>query len=172
MSLTILGIDPGPSWTAIAVVRVHSDLWREWTAARYVETKDVTKHVERAQDDLGPLVIALEVVRGFIFAPYRGPHVIATSEVVGGLKNDFASRGWTFVEITAGQWRKQLCDRANADKKLIAQRLAIFFMNQPKKSNEHTRDAAGAALAVGLRLKRQGVRMRADGKLVKIGGRP
>ncbi len=113
--------------------------------------------LERLLDDVlydAPDAFAIETIAGYAFAPTKarggGQAVVKALIDTKGVEEKFRGlcrhRG-EVVDITAAQWRKSVCGRGNASKHLIAMRIPQVVIGV-KSSNEHTRDAIGAALAV------------------------
>jgi Holliday junction resolvasome RuvABC endonuclease subunit len=101
-----------------------------------------------------PDTFAIEKIDGYAFAATStrggGQAVVKALLETKGIEEKFRGlcrhRG-EVVDITAAQWRKSVCGRGNASKHLIAMRIPQVVIGV-RSSNEHTRDAIGAALAV------------------------
>jgi hypothetical protein len=72
--------------------------------------------------------------------------VMKTAKVEQMIRDRCEGRG-SVVDISAAQWRYSVCGRANAKGPVIARRLRQL-VHGLRRSNEHTRDAIGAGVAV------------------------
>lgn len=115
--------------------------------------RDLTRLLDDVLCD-APDAFAIETIDGYAFAPTKarggGQAVVKALLQTKGVEEKFRglcrNRG-EVVDITAAQWRKSVCGRGNATKHLIAQTIPNVVIGV-RSSNEHTRDAIGAALAV------------------------
>lgn len=105
---------------------------------------------------LKPEVVAIEKLEGFAFGGGKGPGVVsalvASSRVAGMLSGLAYAAQIEAVEMTALVWRKLVIGNASAKDVQIADVVPARVHGWPKRSNAHTRDAGGVALATALRL--------------------
>lgn len=161
----ILAIDPGSKECAWALVRSKGPRVRYVAAGRFAN--EVELFLEVADDcrrvhGLEPDVLGLERPAGFVHDPFRGPTVLATAYVAGGIAWLASSRGTRVIELTAEQGRKLVLGKARgrfAQKRgdldrLVKEALPNFVSALPVRTNEHVRDALLVAIATNwLRLQ-------------------
>lgn len=161
----LLAIDPGSKTSGWAIVR------REHARVRYLTsgTCDSTpKAFHRLLFTLNNDVMknstkrwctafAVEAPEGFIHEPYRGPHLLATSEFVGVVATVADYIDMSIVRLTAAQVRKTLVGKANSPKrgvmdKLISDAVSANVIGWPATSNVHVRDAGALAVVANWQL--------------------
>lgn len=153
----LLAIDPGSKESGWVLVK------RETTRVRFVTSGTIPStwrgvHTAlRATDDLVGLAtthyldaIAIEVAEGFIHQPFRGPHLLATAEMVGIITGLAEAISMPVIRFTAAQVRKALVGKATSPKKGLMDKLIAEAVRANVigfgDSNVHTRDAAALAI--------------------------
>lgn len=101
--------------------------------------------------------VYVETPEGMVFSSYRGPTLIETSRLVGGIAWDCEGMGVRCELRTSNWWRKALVGKASSPKKglmdkLIADAVPANVIGWPAKSNVHVRDAGGLAVVAGWEL--------------------
>jgi Holliday junction resolvasome RuvABC endonuclease subunit len=93
-----------------------------------------------------PAVVAVEVPDGFVHAKYRGPTLLATARVAGGLA--WLAEGETLrvIELPAAAWRQTLVGRPHAKDAVIKLAVERLVTGLPARTNVHVRDALGLAI--------------------------
>lgn len=146
-SMRILGIDPGTAKTGLAVVEVGTDgngVWIESTTVAPNELNPSLFTDYKVNKDIS--VVAIESPEG-----HNGPaikYLAPTAQLAGECGGMCRVLGMHILYVKPREWRKVLCGRGNPTDASIAEALGVA-MDLPKRSNEHTRDAAGLALVVG-----------------------
>ena len=137
----LLALDPGPTQTGYANVRAAGGraTFVSGGLARSCR-RELVPLLEQAE------AVALEVPRGPIFAPYRGPTIIATAGIACAIAWEAERLGKPVVEFTAGEVRKALCGKANANDHAVADVVRGNVVDFPARSNEHVRDACALAV--------------------------
>lgn len=159
--ILVLGVDPGPTTHAWSLVRVI-DLQRgEFLACGKLEGK--AELLARPAFLQGATVVAIESPSQFIpqgargFIPAVASALFGTTRQVGRLASIAEDRGLEVVEMTATDWRREVCGKGASKDDAVAADIARLIPNWPKRSNAHVRDAAGVALAAGWAwVRRQG----------------
>jgi len=150
--MNLLAIDPGEKACGFAIVRLEGPRTRWLGGGKIDATRAGFQNLLNGAlltRCLGADVVALEDVSGFIHEPFRGPHLLATAKVLGGIAWECEREGLRVVELTARAWRKTLCGKANASDGVIADAVRANVVDMPTSSNEHVRDALGLAIVAG-----------------------
>lgn len=151
--MVILGIDPGPTTCGAVLVDVSARRVMEaWT----VEASYGGLNCFLGGWQVGSPVVAIETIEGYAFAAFRTKALIETARVEGIIEALARRAGLVVVRLSAGKWRRQLCGKGNASDDLIETMMPRYFPTtwrvMAAKKHVHWRDAAGVALACGMRL--------------------
>lgn len=152
--IIVLGVDPGPREHGWALVRVVDP-----QRALFV---GCGKHEGNAEGVLSLLgvhladVVAIESPTTFMptgpggkFIPTVATALFGTTRQVGRLAAVAELDGWAVVEMTASDWRREVCGKGSSTDAQIAADITRLVAGWPRRSNVHVRDAAGVALAAG-----------------------
>jgi Holliday junction resolvasome RuvABC endonuclease subunit len=150
--ILVLGVDPGPTSHGWALVHVTG-----LDGGRFVicgECKDQpAENILRLVKTPSGL-LAIEVPARFL--PSNGTHypavagaLMGTTYQAGRLASIAEDRGLASVEMTAADWRREVCGKGAAKDGQVAEAVGRLVSGWPKRSNAHVRDAAGVALAAG-----------------------
>lgn len=154
MVARILALDPGPTSTGYALVQGGLT-----PRVRFIEGGQIDSSCSTFLDlvrDLGGITaVAVERPAGYVYDPVRGKHVVATSNVAGGLAWAAQSLGLAVYEIPAGGVRKTLLGKTRLGFKqakgdmdrAVKDALPLFVDALPARSNSHVRDAIAVAVA-------------------------
>jgi Holliday junction resolvasome RuvABC endonuclease subunit len=112
--------------------------------------KASTAHVLRLATDLpSHHAIAIETPQGFIHEKKRTAAILSAGVEAGRMLGILGERGHRVYSLAPELWRSIVVGKATANdaqvKRAVAQRLAL-----PRQTNQHARDAAGAALGLAL----------------------
>lgn len=157
--MIILAFDPGSNETGFAVVDTRGGGGTPITVT-YLDSGNIASkpaEFSRLIRSEKPDIVAVENLAGFAYAT-KGPGIVAaliSSAHAAGLVCAIAwAEGVELVEMTATQWRKIVLGNGSATDERIADVVPKLIHGWPKRSNKHTRDAAG--LAVGVSWVRNG----------------
>lgn len=142
MSIIYVGIDPGPKRSAFAAV--------QFDEPSSFKVRDCCMFgIEKAMyiaDGWGhETIVAIESVEGYAWKPERSAALIHTSFVAGNIEGKLSSKFRT-VLIPARKWRRIVCGSPTASDDAIKRTLKAILATLPK-TNAHTRDAIGVAIA-------------------------
>ena len=138
--MNLVAFDPGPTTCGYCIVRLDAAR-ATFITGGLATTRERLAELSREVD-----AMAIEVVRGPIFTPQRGPAIIATSRTAGFLECLARDRRMHLVERTAREVRLSLCGRGNASDGQVADAVRGNVFGFPAKSNVHIRDAAALAV--------------------------
>lgn len=158
-TVRVLGVDPGATigWCVLDV----GD-----STGSYVSAGAVRAGAHGLGDDARSLLESvLAGARAIILAIERVEHVHGQARMGSSYAEGLARAGWVGGEIAqlgrarglevatveAAVWRKLLVGSRTAKDAQIAAMVRVRIPTWPKRSNAHTRDAAGVALWAGLR---------------------
>ena len=147
-----LAIDPGSSvshWTVLEASMPHElDDKPEWLASgKLANGETLGASVERLAREHEVSVVAVETIASRFVQPGQGMHLAQTAQAAGEIVGWCRKAGLDVRCIPSFDWRKWLCNRPSAKDAQISHALS-FTVHMPKRSNPHTRDAAGLALYV------------------------
>lgn len=162
----LLAIDPGSTSSGWCLVRRESARVRyvtsgtcDSTPAAFLKVLDTVATLWKVSHRDAASTIAIEVAEGFIHAPYRGPSLLATAEMVGIITAIAHDVGIPVVRFTADQVRKALVGKARTGKagkgamdRLVADAVRGNVIGWPDASNVHARDAAALAVVTAWQL--------------------
>lgn len=155
--LRIVGYDPGPTRVAFAELEVSWPQRPNWVRHGILGTKETpctSEMLRRHVHELAPgTIIAIEKPSGYIHEHARGAQLLETANVAGQIKAFALDTFHAVFEFSAEQWRRHVCSNGHASNEQIASTLRVLIAGVPV-SNNHHRDAAGIALAVGMLQKR------------------
>jgi Holliday junction resolvasome RuvABC endonuclease subunit len=100
--------------------------------------------------------VAVEKTQGVAYGAKGAgivPHLISCARADAMICENARHLGVLVVELTAVEWRKQVCGRPNAKDSQVKTAIAQLVRNWPRVSNPHHRDAAGVALAASWRTR-------------------
>lgn len=159
----LLAVDPGPSSCGWALVERHG------AKVRYLQSGTVAPALH-AFDNLANVFeetygeavpdVAVEEPTGFVFQAFRGPTLLATAAVAGGIAWWGESLGMGVHRMSSEVVRATLIGktrmrgkelRGDRDK-LVKLALAGVVLGLPAKSNVHVRDALALAVVASWRL--------------------
>jgi Holliday junction resolvasome RuvABC endonuclease subunit len=152
--MRVIGIDAGSARHAFCVLDVTDTRGGILSAIGFIEGEP---HVQIptlfkvfAKDGK---VLGIERPAGIGFKGAGGqaavPHLLQTTEHAGGMRSIARSLGVKAVCFTAADWRREVLGKGSATDQDVAVAIPRLIPNWPKRSNNHVRDAAGAALYVG-----------------------
>lgn len=103
----------------------------------------------RGDDDI--VAVYIETPEGYVHEAFRGPTLLETARMVGGIQWECQGRGQVVELRTAGWWRKALVGKASSPKKgemdrLIKSAVSSHIAAMPPTSNVHVRDALGLGI--------------------------
>ncbi len=152
----MLSIDPGGESCGWVLVDRQQARVRYVTGGQCASTpKALHELMDLVGKMTGPdwdiLAMAIEVVEGAVFQPFRAPTLFTTARVVGRLELLAYDNGIPVIPRTAAQVRKALVGKATSPKhglmdKLIADAVRANVIAWPKESNVHLRDAAALSI--------------------------
>jgi Holliday junction resolvasome RuvABC endonuclease subunit len=146
----VVGFDPGPTTSAYAVL--------DAAKRQVLDVGTFSSSSDSFDNDLaglktlwggnhksgsGATLWAIEKPEGFVFQPYRGPTLLDTAFVagkIGGILNYEK-----VVTFSCARWRSCVCGKANADDSEVKYAITSF-VELPKRTNEHVRDAIGVTI--------------------------
>lgn len=107
--------------------------------------------------------IYVETPEGYVHDPFRGPHLLVTSRMSGGIEWVMALQ-YPDISVrlrTAPWWRKALVGKASSPKKglidqLVADAVNANVLGMTKSSNVHVRDALGLSIVACWEMARGG----------------
>lgn len=152
--VNLLAIDPGEKEFGYAYVRREGARARYLSAGKWPATRDGFVRLlgdlsgfSAAGVPLAPnLTLVVETPDGFIHQPFRGPGLLRSARVAGGIEWFALGAGIPLHGMTAEQWRKPLTDNARASDAEIAAVVRANILGLPAQTNVHSRDALGLAL--------------------------
>lgn len=148
-AITIIGFDPGPTETGVAVIRSVRGR-AQFLAAMNVQS--TAREFIDLEKQYCPDVVAIESVVGYAYEQQRSAGLIATSRIAGLLNGLFGHLHIT--EMPAKSWRKVICGRGNADDDDVKNCLPIWVSDMPVRTNVHMRDALGVAAVAALQFRK------------------
>lgn len=157
--MIVLSFDPGSSLSAWSLLESRGVAPKPITIAAlqwgmiHSREADVL-HVLDEGVSVAPDAIVIETIEGYAFkqTSQRGggqavvKGLLDTKNAESMIRTLCRNRG-DVVDITARQWRKSLCDKANAKNPLIKARLQQVVYGLPR-TNPHVRDSMGAGVAL------------------------
>ena len=154
--MIVLGIDPGSAHIGWARLCIGGDPVHGMTATHQASGDFEPAHLDsfapKLFEDVD--VVALEDIAGFAFGKGKGPGVVGHLIAAGKLGERIATiaksvHGKRVERMTAGQARKLIVGRNNPDNATIKVVVTRLVRAWPTRSNNHRRDAAIVAVAVG-----------------------
>lgn len=142
MSTIYVGIDPGPKRSAFAAVQFD-----ELSSFKVLDCDmfgiEKGRYIADGWDH--ETIVAIESVEGYAWKPERSAALIQTAFVAGNIEGKLSSRFRT-VLISARRWRHIVCGSPTASDDYVKRTLKAILGTLPK-TNVHTRDAIGVAIA-------------------------
>lgn len=169
MTLRVLGVDPGPALTGLALLEFDAlDPRPQLIEGDHV--KSFPAFIERWVIGHGVDVVAIEQPEGFGNIRFNPQPVIDTARIAGGIEWLALAKGIDVVCLTARAWRGELCRKPSASDAMVTAAV-VDLIREMASGNTHVRDAAGAAAVVGFRAlgRRPALSMRAEHKLLELG---
>lgn len=151
-----LGIDAGPTRSAIARLEVDDLGWPHITMGAHLESDSTTlAAMLRGAVREGALVVFEQLV-GYAFEAKRVQALIETGRVEGALKRVVTDAGGAPIVLSAHEWRAALCRSKTASDEQI--RIAVEGLTKTRPelkaaTRPHVYDAAGVALVALLRAR-------------------
>lgn len=154
----ILAIDPGSKACGFVEVRP------EGARIRFLRAGEVESSFAAVANLLGdvgmrypsgPVVVGIERPTGFVHQPFRGPTLLDTAWIAGGVGMGAHARGYRVVELSAKDGRKLVIGKATAGRgakvgsldRAVKDALPSFVDGLPKQTNVHVRDSLVIAVA-------------------------
>jgi len=150
----VLGIDPGKT-TGWAMVEDGARLLAFGVLATGDEEAHLAELIKRPA--IPPSLVVVEMAgeihpvrrKGFAgISTDQATALLRAGEIGAGLLCEAKHCGVERERVTSEEWRRAICEDAQADNATIetALRLRLARMPPPRKSNNHERDAMGVAL--------------------------
>lgn len=147
MTPLIVGLDPGPTRSAMALVRtLPMGRVLHLRSGMVPSQPDAMLAWLQACGLPGTVTLAREQVSGYAYAHVRSAALLATQDRGARFVGTAQAHGYAVVEASAEQWRRQLTGRGAANDAAIKRALAPFVDGLPARTNAHVRDALGVAL--------------------------
>lgn len=149
----ILAFDPGPKSIGYALVERAVTRVRFLSGGEIASDYDALRVVLGAFDPAARPVVAVERPNGFIYETFRGPTVVSTSNVAGGLAWASRAHGHEVIEVPPTTVRTVLLGKRKvggapgAVDRAIKEVLPGLVLELPARTNEHVRDALALAIA-------------------------
>jgi Holliday junction resolvasome RuvABC endonuclease subunit len=144
-----LAFDPGPKSCGFAVANLTPEMRGRPTFLRGGKVDSAFDSIRCLLDENSNVdIVAVETPAGFIHEHARGAQLLETRGVAGRIDTIARMRSHNVVEMTAGEWRRQLTGKANASDAVIKRAVTMFAYGLPKRTNAHMRDALGLAIVV------------------------
>lgn len=144
--MKLLAVDPGPSSCGWAHVRMVDGRAHYIDGGKFDSTRTYFVNV---LEGWATDVVAIEMPEGFIHEPFRGPPLLQTARVAGGIEWECDRRGLRTITLSATSWRKTLCGGARPGDGVIADVVRANVAGLPALTNVHVRDALGLAIVAG-----------------------
>lgn len=145
----VIAFDPGPTTCGYAIAEHGRDAGNR---VRFLAGGEVSSDAAMLGQTLGcgagVDAVCVETPAGYVYEKFRGPTLIETARVAERIAILAGVRGTRVVQMSAAQWRKALCSKANADDKRIKRAVQMVTTDLPSRTNEHLRDALGLAIVV------------------------
>jgi len=145
----VIGTDPGAAQTGFVVLDMSGP--PRLLAIGVLLSGAEADHLARLIAEHGPAVVAIEAVAKVYaragFGPRMAGYLALASDVQGALRDRCRSLGVPSEDVAGAVWRRALGCRTD---KAIARVIPARIAGWPARSTKDKRDAAGAALFVGL----------------------
>lgn len=140
--MIVLGLDAGANfgWCKLEWL----DQRYRWIDGGSFRAEEFDDRMVRALGGTTAELAAIEGPSGHLYEHARGKHLLEASKLAGRAYQRCVDAGVAAVEISAPAWRKALCGNAHASNAFIKSVLERLVCGMPR-TNEHARDAAGAA---------------------------
>jgi Holliday junction resolvasome RuvABC endonuclease subunit len=139
----IVAFDPGPKTIGWASVEGRGPSVAYRAGGMLASRRDAARAL---LEEHRPAAVAVEVPDGFVHAKYRGPTLLATARVAGGLSWLAEGEGLLVVELPAAAWRQTLVQRPHAKDAVIKLAVERLVTGLPARTCVHVRDALGLAV--------------------------
>jgi hypothetical protein len=149
--MLVIGFDPGVhvGWAVVEVQRppVRPHLVRTGVISGSASFSDYVLLMNAID------LVAIEQTSGIAFAGKKGivANLLDCAAVHGGIARIAESLGKPIELVRAVDWRGSLLRKPNASDSDIAEWAKRNVLDMPPRTNVHTRDAIGVAVAGGLR---------------------
>lgn len=149
--MIVLGLDPGTSHHGWALLEMPRTGRGRMLAGGHMAAVKVPVRFQAISDWIDSSawtwtpwidVVGIETPAGYIHEHKRGAALLATAVEAGKL---IERAGRLAVVLSAAQVRKSLAKNPAASDEAVASALGVF-LDMPKRSNVHARDAAAVAL--------------------------
>lgn len=154
----LLAIDPGSKEIGWVFVRRENARVRYLVSGKAEVTPVAIRKLLTMDYVVGTMArLAIEVVEGAVFEPFRAPDLFKTAEAVGVIEALAWSAGYETIRMPAKAVRKALVGKASSPKKglmdkLIDDAVKSNVLGWPATSNVHVRDAAALAIVANWQL--------------------
>lgn len=154
----LLAIDPGSKEMGWVFVRRENARVRYLVSGKAGVTPLAIRKLLTSDFIVGTMaMVAIEVVEGAVFEPFRAPDLFLTAEAVGVVEGLAWANGYTTIRMPAKAVRKALVGKASSPKKglmdkLISDAVSANVIGWPATSNVHVRDAAALAIVANWQL--------------------
>ena len=142
-----LAFDPGPKTCGFALAKLKPEMRGRpmFIGGGKVDSDHETISI-CLRDHREVDIVAVETPAGYVHEHARGAQLLETRGEASMIAAIARVIGLLVVEMTAGEWRRQLTGKSNASDAVIARACAMLASGLPKRSSVHTRDALGLAI--------------------------
>lgn len=144
-----LGIDPGTTNVALAVVQREGQRWRLVHLPRLKGLDDALRrlNVTLYPDAHSVDIVAAEQVTWSTAVKKQGHQSTDILRIVGAGQLFAEIVGAEFIEVAPNTWRKCCTGSGNATKKQVREVLSRTVLDWPKRMNQNQADAVAIAIA-------------------------
>ena len=140
----LLGLDVGVHTGYVVLTPSLPGRYRY--VAHGVITGNYVASVGEVVDMWAPTLVAVEVPQGYVHEHARGKALLDAARLGGELVGHLRTVVERVEQVSAQEARKALCGRATATDAMVKAAVGYRVPTWPRRSNDHERDAALAAM--------------------------